>query len=655
MDGDETRIKYLGWLSSAQTMYYKFTNAGDYYIRIYGEVNLTPLQIQYTLIQPDAYENNDVWKKATPMVKDTPMQFTLTADNDEDYFKVTVPSADQTIKITVDKADGGQFEDIIHADLYDGKKLMDGDETRIKYLGWLSSAQTMEYKLTNAGDYYIRIYGGVNLTPLTIQSNFGYPGAVIKTVPSQNTTDFIYDTEDPGVSVTLPTDKLDIVTDKTTAVSAIQSAISGMEDEQKVSATGVDLVTLYAEAAVAQAASKTVKGGDIVIDQASVQELQTTAAEVKSAAEQTLVSSKITTKRNLNADVKFKTSESASVKITIDTSAANLSVDNVRVETPVYAVSLSAESIKANAKDSPLVITITESSSSAALPIDANTILASAESHIAYSLNEGIYSDENSMLLAAVNAKTYQITFNKTLTENIKVALPPAQGDPTYQAVVDSSGKAVGGKYNPVTKTIDVKIKNSDTYTVKENKKDFTDIVNKTKEMQNAITVLASKGIINGISETSFAPDLSITRAEIAALIVRTLSKYDPDEDGGFSDVPRSAWYFGVAGSAKKHGIMVGNKDIFFPLDTIPKDQITAVAARVLRNEMKYKDPEDVNKELSVYTDVTSLAEWSRTDIALATRENLVVRRYDGKFDPTAKMTRGDAAIILYRMFMKIW
>jgi len=434
-------------------------------------------------------------------------------------------------------------------------------------------------------------------------------------------TDYIYDNDDLGASIALPTDRLDTVIDKATAVSVIQSAVSGLTTEQKDSATGIDLINLYAEAAVAQAASKTVSGSNIVIDKASVQALQTKANEVKAAAEQILDLYSITTRRYINADVKVKTCDSALVNITIDSSVAELSVDNIRVETPGYSVSFSGESIKANAKDSPLIITIMENNSVAAL-------------------------------LAGTN---YSISFNKELSENIKVSLPPVSGDPTYQAVINSKGDTVGGKYNPVTKTIDVRIKNNDTYTIKENMKNFTDISDKPKEMQNAIAVLASKGIINGVSETRFAPDAPITRAEIAAMIVRTLSRLDPNEDGGFIDVPKYAWYFGTAGSAKKHGIMVGYNNTFTPMQIIPKDQITSAAARVLRNEMKYKDPADVSKELDVYSDTSSLAKWSLTDLALATEENLVLRRYDGKFDPTAAMTRGDAAIILYRMFMKIW
>lgn len=470
--------------------------------------------------------------------------------------------------------------------------------------------------------------------------------------------EYIYDVIDPGASVTLPVDKLNSVIDKNSAVSAIQSAALGMTVEQKHSSTGIDLITLYAEEAMAQAIGKTVSGGDIVIDKISVDALQTSINDVKAAAQQTLASSGIITERKLNSDIKFKTQTTDSVKITIDPSAINTTVDNVRVQTPNYAVAFSAESIKANAGDSPLIVTITESNSKVASILLPRPMLIASRGQsmdIALMIGNGV-GDYFTTMIAKAGTKTYNITFNKPVVENVKISLLPASGDTTYQAVTNSKGDAVGGKYNPVTGKLDVKVNTSDIYTVKENKKDFSDITKKSKEMKEAISILASKGIISGTSATTFSPDSTITRAEIAALIVRTLSKYDGNANGNFTDVSKSDWYFGAVGSAKKFGIMGGTSDTTFaPKVTIPKDQITAVAARVLRIEMKYKNPKDINRTLSVYTDIGSLANWSTTDISLATRENLVVKRVDGRFNPNENMTRGDAAIILYRMFMKIW
>src|SRR5699024_2785182 len=108
-----------------------------------------------------------------------------------------------------------------------------------------------------------------------------------------------------------------------------------------------------------------------------------------------------------------------------------------------------------------------------------------------------------------------------------------------------------GGKYNPATGTLEAKLSESGIYKVVNNEKDFADIKDKSAEMQEAIKVLASKGIINGTTATTFAPDSTISRAEVTALLMRTISLLDPNANGNFADVNTSNWYCGAAGSAK--------------------------------------------------------------------------------------------------------
>src|SRR5690606_38978911 len=120
-------------------------------------------------------------------------------------------------------------------------------------------------------------------------------------------------------------------------------------------------------------------------------------------------------------------------------------------------------------------------------------------------------------------------------------------------------------------------------------------------------------------------------------------------------DVTRSQWYYGAVGSAKKFGIINGYSDNTFKGSvTIPKIQIVAIAARTLEKEMGYRKPSNTSNYLK-YSDNSSIADWAKADIAMATRENLIVKRIDNKFKPNDNMTRGDAAIILKRMFGKIW
>jgi allantoicase len=78
------------------------------------------------------------------------------------------------------------------------------------------------------------------------------------------------------------------------------------------------------------------------------------------------------------------------------------------------------------------------------------------------------------------------------------------------------------------------------------------------------------------------------------------------------------------------------------------------MAARTLIQEMKYASPQDMGRFLSVYKDQTDIPDWAKANIALASRENLVLMRSDENFAPKENMTRGDAAVIIKRMFDRI-
>lgn len=185
--------------------------------------------------------------------------------------------------------------------------------------------------------------------------------------------------------------------------------------------------------------------------------------------------------------------------------------------------------------------------------------------------------------------------------------------------------------------------------------KGFKDISGKPKEMQDAITILASIGVINGITEDEFKPDGTVTRAETAALIIRMLSNTEPGEREGFEDVGADDWFCDAVYGARKLGIMNGiDESTFSPLSSIRKDQFIAITARILRSEAGCENPFNIWEILDLFTDAGEIAGWAQADVALAASENLIMRRPDGRFDGNAEITRGDAAIILFRLYMSI-
>ena len=146
---------------------------------------------------------------------------------------------------------------------------------------------------------------------------------------------------------------------------------------------------------------------------------------------------------------------------------------------------------------------------------------------------------------------------------NMSLSLPTAEGDVRYQAVFKDQDN-VGGNYHPTTNKIHIKTNTSGTYMVRQNEMDFSDIESKTLEMQEAIKILASKGILEGKTATTFEPDTLLSRAEVASMLVRAVYQYDKNADGGYIDVTPADWFFGVAGSAKNYGIIEGYVDNTF-------------------------------------------------------------------------------------------
>ena len=109
----------------------------------------------------------------------------------------------------------------------------------------------------------------------------------------------------------------------------------------------------------------------------------------------------------------------------------------------------------------------------------------------------------------------------------------------------------------------------------------FTDVQNHAN--QQAIEALASRGIINGRSETLFDPDATMTRAEFAAIITRGLDL--PERNiTAFTDVSSSAWYAGAVGTAYYHEIIRGTTETTFtPHRVITRQEAEIMVARAAR------------------------------------------------------------------------
>lgn len=179
----------------------------------------------------------------------------------------------------------------------------------------------------------------------------------------------------------------------------------------------------------------------------------------------------------------------------------------------------------------------------------------------------------------------------------------------------------------------------------------FTDVKNHANK--TAIEALASRGIINGMSKDTFAPNKTMTRAEFAAIVTRALGLPAKDTKA-FTDVPSSKWYAGYIGAANSSGIVNGvGSGKFNPDGTITRQEAAVMVARAaklcgLDTEMDAGATKDV---LAQFGDYRSVASWAKESLAFCYYTN-ILDQSALKIEPTKAILRCEIAQMLYNMLI---
>jgi hypothetical protein len=211
-----------------------------------------------------------------------------------------------------------------------------------------------------------------------------------------------------------------------------------------------------------------------------------------------------------------------------------------------------------------------------------------------------------------------------------------------------------GGKYDAAKKLFVVANKTFSTYAVLENKISFNDIGGVKDWAGRQIAVAAAKGIIDGREEGAFVPAGNVTRAEFAKLIVKTFSLESTTAKESFTDVNVGDWYQPYVAAAAEAGLIDGRAEgIFAPNETITRAELATIASRALTKVKSYKAVEAVDTALAAFTDANEVNTSLKAGVAFAAEQALVVGQDAGKFNPNAATTRAEAAVVIYRLLNK--
>ncbi|MCZ8523104.1 MULTISPECIES: S-layer homology domain-containing protein [Paenibacillus] len=304
-----------------------------------------------------------------------------------------------------------------------------------------------------------------------------------------------------------------------------------------------------------------------------------------------------------------------------------------------------AKSLSAEQKDVTVTVTIAKQSGSK----------ADAVTKAVYALGAApIASAVDFNLTASAKGKTVSVDLGKTfvsrsLNVNKNVDAKKAAGvvyNETTQALsfVPATFETKDGK------TVATLKRNSNSiYTVIESNKSFDDLA--SHWAQADVELLANKLVVDGVSADEFQPDRSITRAEFAALVVRSLSLNAVTTNTYFTDIESSAWYANTVASATYAGIINGYEDnTFRPNAEITREELAAMVVRAanyagIETSVSSAKQAEV---LSKFEDADSIV-WANAEVAAAINAGLVNGLTDSEIAPVSEATRAQAATMLKR------
>lgn len=162
-----------------------------------------------------------------------------------------------------------------------------------------------------------------------------------------------------------------------------------------------------------------------------------------------------------------------------------------------------------------------------------------------------------------------------------------------------------------------------------------------------AIQYVFANDLMNGVSETHFDPDGTMTRAMLVTVLWRMEGEPEVAAADEFIDVEPGAWYSDAVLWADAHGIVNGvGGGRFAPTDHISREQLATMLYRYAR----YKE-QDTSAEagLSGYADGGAVSAWALEAMEWACGKELITGKNGDRLAPQDTATRAEVATLLMR------
>ena len=163
----------------------------------------------------------------------------------------------------------------------------------------------------------------------------------------------------------------------------------------------------------------------------------------------------------------------------------------------------------------------------------------------------------------------------------------------------------------------------------------------------DAVVYAYQNELMDGVGGNRFAPNSETTRAQLVTILYRLEGEPAVSGDLPFTDVEAGIWYTDAILWAAQNNIVNGVSDTeFAPGDDLTRQQLVTILYRYA--EAKGYDV-SASADLSGYPDADQVQDYAQPAMAWAVAENIIQGMEDGTLKPAGNASRAQIATILMR------
>ena len=168
----------------------------------------------------------------------------------------------------------------------------------------------------------------------------------------------------------------------------------------------------------------------------------------------------------------------------------------------------------------------------------------------------------------------------------------------------------------------------------------------------DAVKYAYENGLMNGTSETIFAPNGTMNRAMIVTVLYRLEKTPAVTTASQFADVPAGQWYSDAVAWAAANNIVNGyNETTFGPMNAVTREQMAAILYRY--EQYKGMDTVTLEENLARFPDKDKVSAYAVPAMQWAVGQKVVNGNADGTLNPTGTATRAQVAQIFTNLLNK--